>query len=49
MHLTLKRLETPGSLEVWWGMGGDILMETGGCGVGIGCETVGGWTRRGIK
>jgi len=37
MHLTLKRLEVPGSLEVWWGgWGGDILVETGrrvmGCG-----------------
>jgi hypothetical protein len=21
MHLTLKRLEAPGSLEVWWGRG----------------------------
>jgi hypothetical protein len=27
MHLTLKRLEVPGSLEVSWG--GDIHMETG--------------------
>jgi hypothetical protein len=33
MHLTLKRLETPGSLEVRWigeGGGEDIHMETGG-------------------
>jgi hypothetical protein len=29
MHLTLKRLEAPGSLEVWWGGGGNILVETG--------------------
>ena len=32
MHLTLKILEGPGSLEVWWGWRGecgDILMETG--------------------
>ena len=31
MHLTLKRLEAPGSLEVRWGGGGggDIHMETG--------------------
>jgi hypothetical protein len=32
MYLTLKRLEAPGSLEVWWDggwEGGDILMETG--------------------
>jgi hypothetical protein len=33
MHLSLKRLETPGSLEVRWvgEGGGDILVETG-CG-----------------
>ena len=30
MHLTLKRLEAPGSLEVWWCRRGDIRMETGG-------------------
>jgi hypothetical protein len=31
MHQTLKRLETPGSGEVWWdGRGGDILLEMGG-------------------
>ena len=29
IHLTLKRLEAPGSLEVRWGGGGDIHMETG--------------------
>jgi hypothetical protein len=28
MHLTLKRLEAPGSLAVRWGGGGDIHMET---------------------
>ena len=27
MHLTLKRLETPGNVEVWWS--GDGLLETG--------------------
>jgi hypothetical protein len=30
MYLTLKRLEAPGSGEVWWGWGwgsGDILLE----------------------
>jgi hypothetical protein len=30
MHLTLKRLEAPGSGEVWWGRveeGRDILLE----------------------
>jgi hypothetical protein len=33
MHLTLKRLEAPGSLEAWWGErcgGCHILVETGG-------------------
>jgi hypothetical protein len=48
MHLTLERLEDPGSGEVWCGMGrsGDILLETG--------EEVWnekqsrGWTRKGI-
>jgi hypothetical protein len=28
-HLTLKRLEAPGSLEVRWGGGGSIHVETG--------------------
>ena len=32
MHLTLKRLEAPGSLEVRWGGGGDIHVETGAWG-----------------
>ena len=31
MHLTLKRLEAPGSLEVRWGGGRGIHVETG-CG-----------------
>jgi hypothetical protein len=29
-HLTLKRLEAPGSLEVRWGRGGGIHVETNG-------------------
>jgi hypothetical protein len=29
MHLTLKRLEAPNSLEVTWGGVGGILMKTG--------------------
>jgi hypothetical protein len=29
MHLTLKKLEALGSLEVRWGGGGDIHMEMG--------------------
>jgi hypothetical protein len=35
MHLTFKGLEAPGSLEIWLGGkfgGGDIFMETVGCG-----------------
>jgi hypothetical protein len=31
MHLTLERLEAPGSVEAWWS--GDILL---GMGVGVG-------------
>jgi hypothetical protein len=52
MHLTLKRLEVPGSLEVCLvgGLGGgDILVETGGWGGGMVYGTVGGWTGAGIK
>jgi hypothetical protein len=30
MHLTLKRLEVPGSLEGVWGWGADIHVETRG-------------------
>jgi hypothetical protein len=30
MHLTLKRLEAPGSLEVRWGGGGDTHVDIGG-------------------
>lgn len=43
MCLTLKRLEVPGSLEVWWD--DYILVEMGGevwWGGGMGCGTVGG-------
>jgi hypothetical protein len=33
MHLSLERLEAPGSLEVWWGgdwgYGGNFLVKTG--------------------
>jgi hypothetical protein len=29
MQLTFKRLEAPGKLEVRWGGGGNIHMETG--------------------
>jgi hypothetical protein len=47
MHLTLKRLKTPGSLEDLWGR--DILMETGERGGGVGCGSVRELTRRGVK
>jgi hypothetical protein len=48
-HLTLKRLEAPGSSEVRWGEGGDILVEMGGWGGGMGCGTVRGWIGEGNK
>ena len=54
MHMTLKRLEAPGSGEVWWNSGGGvraILLETGSggeAGGGMGERIVRGWTRRGI-
>jgi hypothetical protein len=38
MHLTLRILEVPGSLELWLGGGlgiEDILMETGALGKGM--------------
>jgi hypothetical protein len=34
MHLTFERLEAPGNGEVWWGEGGDILLEMGFVGGG---------------
>jgi hypothetical protein len=45
MHLTLKRLVSPGSLEVKWGGGGggSIHVETGGWRKGIGCGTNRWW------
>jgi len=55
MHLTLERLEAPGSLEVWWGgwggWGGVIIVETQGKGSGEELWDVEseGWTGRGIK
>ena len=45
MHLTLKRLEAPGSLEVRWGGVGGILVEIG-CGGEEVCDVEqleGGW------
>ena len=44
MHLTLKRLETPGSLEVRWGGGwGHPRGDRVGWGRGVGCGTVRGF------
>jgi hypothetical protein len=44
MHLTLKRLKAPGSLEVrWGGSWGHSYRDRMGCGRGVGCEAVGGW------
>lgn len=43
MHITLKRLETPWSLEVG---SGDISMETGVCGEGVACGAVRGYMGR---
>jgi hypothetical protein len=51
MHLTLKRPEAPGSLDVR--RGGDLHMETGwaggGSGGGVGSESVRGLMGRGRK
>jgi hypothetical protein len=49
MYLTLKRLESPGNLEVCWGWGGGHLHGDRGWGGGMECGTVGWWPRRGIK
>jgi hypothetical protein len=53
MHLTLKRLEAPGSLEVrWggvWGLWGGNPHGYRGWGGGMGCGTVRGWTWGGDK
>ena len=52
MYLSLKKLEAPGSLRSG-GMGaegwGHPQGEGGQGGGDMGCETVRGWTRRGIK
>jgi hypothetical protein len=42
MHLTLKRLEAPGSLEVRSVGGGGIHIETGGWEGGVECGVDGG-------
>jgi hypothetical protein len=43
MHLTLKRLDAPRSLEVRWGVGWDHPCGDGGWGGSMGSGTVGGW------
>ena len=45
MHLTLKRLEASGSLEIRWGGGGSIHVETGWGGVEVWDveQSEGGW------
>jgi hypothetical protein len=47
MHLTLKRLEVLGSLEVWWvgDVGASTWRQGVGWGRGVGCEAVTGWMR----
>ena len=50
MYLTLKRLEAPGRLEVRWGGGGGIQVETGWGGEevwGVEQSPVRWWMRRG--
>jgi hypothetical protein len=42
MHLTLKRLEAPGSLEVRWGGRWGHPMDAKGWRGGVGCGVVGG-------
>jgi hypothetical protein len=49
---SLKKLEASESLEDWRGGGtgvGDILVETGGWGGGMGCGKVTGYTEKEIK
>jgi hypothetical protein len=49
VHLTPKRLEAPGSGEVWWSRGCSrrTLLEKGER--GMGCRRIRGWTGKGIK
>jgi hypothetical protein len=48
MHLTIKRLEAPGSLEVRWGGVGDIHVEMGWGGEKVWDRAVGGWVDEGM-
>jgi hypothetical protein len=43
MHLTLKRLEVPGSLEVWWGVGVRVGTSSWRQGVGRGYRIWNSW------
>jgi hypothetical protein len=44
MHLTLKRLEAPGTLEIWWGGRSGHPHGVGVVsGEDVGCGAVGGW------
>jgi hypothetical protein len=43
MHLILKRLEAPGSLEVRWGGGWGHPRGDKGWEEGMGCGSSGGW------
>jgi hypothetical protein len=48
IHLTLKRLEAPGSLEVRWGGGwGHPSGDRVGLGGDVGCGAIRGWMWRG--
>ena len=47
IHLTLRRLEAPGSLEVRWGRGWGHLSGNRGWGGGVRGGTVGGCTVEG--
>jgi hypothetical protein len=51
MHLTLKRLEAPGSLEFWQSGSGDIyeVMGAGEWRGGMGFGAVGGWMGLGME
>jgi hypothetical protein len=50
IHLTLKRLEAPGSLEVRWGRGwGHPCEDRIWWGGGMGCGAVGGWEGVDVK
>jgi hypothetical protein len=49
MHLALKRLEVPGSLEVRWGRGWEHPREKKVWDGGVECEADRGWMGRASK